>query len=335
MIAQIDREYVRARPTKSVSRILSYALFEGRPVTTAGQWINPFVFGFLELLKRFSSPRRVKEPVFIVGTGRSGTTILGVVMSMNKDLGFLNEPKAVWHAAFGREDLIGSYSSGRADYCLSETDASPSVMKAMHRIYGWYLTVTFSRRVIDKYPELIFRVPFVRRIFPDAKFIFLVRNGWDTCYSIQHWSERLGVKEGQNRHDWWGINNRKWALLVDQVASKDPDFAPYLGELRRLQKHTDMAAVEWILTMREGMRLQALLPDAIQTVRYERLAREPQLVLREICDFCRISEDSTFYRYAEKVLKPAKPVIPFELHPLIDVPFRKTMQALGYERTTL
>ncbi|WP_020651186.1 sulfotransferase family protein [Solimonas variicoloris] len=312
--------------------MLSYALFEGRPITTAGQWINPFVFGLLWLQRHVAAPRKVRRPIFIIGTGRSGTTILGVVMSMHKDAAFLNEPKAVWHSAFGSEDLIGSYGKGRANYCLSEADASPAVIKAMNRIYGWYLTATLSRRVVDKYPELVFRVPFVRRIFPDAKFLFLVRNGWDTCHSIQHWSERLGVNEGQERHDWWGVNNRKWALLIDQVASKDPDFAPHLDELRNLQKHTDMAAVEWILTMREGLRLQALLPDAIQTVKYEHLVADPRLVLRQICDFCGLEEDPTFYGYAEKVLRPAKPVAPFELHPLIEAPFHQTMQALGYEQ---
>ena len=43
MIPQIDRRYVKERPTKLFSRLVSYALFEGRPLTTKGRWINPLV----------------------------------------------------------------------------------------------------------------------------------------------------------------------------------------------------------------------------------------------------------------------------------------------------
>lgn len=331
MVAQIDSTYIKVRPSKLLARLLSYALFEGRPLTTKGRWINPIVFGLLWLQCKIPAPRKVRKPIFIIGTGRSGTTVLGIVLSMHKSTAFLNEPKAIWHVAFRQEDLIGSYSRAAARYRLTAIDASKSVISAMHRIYGWYLTCTFSCRVVDKYPELIFRVPFVRAIFPDAKFLFLVRNGWDTCQSIEHWSERLGVDDGRERHDWWGVDKRKWHLLVDQVASTDPDLAPRLQEIRALDGHADMAAVEWTLTMREGIRLREQCPDAVQTVNYEDLASDPASAFEKICEFCDLPKDSTFEAYARQVLRPSKPASPFKLHAAIDAPFRQTMLQLGYE----
>lgn len=331
MVAQIDNQYAKARLTKVPVRLLSYALFEGRPLTTKGRWINPFVFGLLWLQRRVPALLRVRKPIFIVGTGRSGTTVLGMVMSMHKSVGFLNEPKAIWHAAFGQEDLIGSYSQEAARYRLGAEDASDDVRRSMQRMYGWYLTTTCSNRAVDKYPELIFRIPFVRAIFPDAKFLFLVRNGWDTCHSIEHWSERLGMSEGEKRHDWWGVNNRKWNLLVDQVARDEPEFSNHLDELRVLRKHTDMAAVEWTLTMREGLRWQASHPEVVHTVQYERLASDPRTVLEEIRKFCELHPDDTFLDYGSRVLRPARPVQAFPLASVIDQPFRRTMAALGYE----
>ncbi len=74
-------------------------------------------------------------------------------------------------------------------------------------------------------------MPFIKALFPDAKFIFLKRNGWDTCGSIENWSSRLGnIKAGES-HDWWGVNNRKWHSLVEQLVPEHPDLAPLKDEM--------------------------------------------------------------------------------------------------------
>src|SRR5690606_40375856 len=49
---------------------------EGRPLTTRGRWINPLVFGLYRMAQRLPLGRPVREPAFILGMGRSGTTIL-------------------------------------------------------------------------------------------------------------------------------------------------------------------------------------------------------------------------------------------------------------------
>lgn len=330
MVAQIDGDYIRARPGKLYSRLVSYGLFEGRPLTTRGRWINPLVFGLFALEKRLPVMRPVKEPVFILGTGRSGTTILGIVLSMHRDVGFLNEPKALWHSAYGAEDLIGSYSRGPARYRLDETDATPAVVQAMHRLFSAYLLGSGSRRVVDKYPELIFRVPFVRAIFPDAKFLFLARNGWDTCHSIEHWSERLGEQRNGEVHDWWGVDSRKWNLLTEQLVPADEELAPHMDVIRGFKRHTDRAAVEWILTMREGLRLRARHPDCVHTVLYEDLVNRPAEALAALRAFCNLGEDATFDEYARRVLRPAPRKAPCELHPCIRDAFDSTMRMLDY-----
>ncbi len=191
MIAQIDDRYLNTRFWNLWSRMESYVFFEGRPLTTRGRWINPLVFAQFHIWKRLPQVKKVKKPIFILGTGRSGTTVLGIVLSMHREVGFLNEPKALWHAIHPREDLIGNYTLDAACYRLGTADATDLRRKWIHRIYGVYLSATFSTRVVDKYPELIFRVPFIKALFPDAKFIFLMRNGWDTCRSIVGWSMRL------------------------------------------------------------------------------------------------------------------------------------------------
>lgn len=330
MVAQIDIDYIRSRPSRLWPRLVSYALFEGRPLTTRGQWVNPLVFAHFALEKRLPQLRRVEAPVFILGTGRSGTTILGMVLSMHRDVGFLNEPKALWHALHGGEDLIGSYSRAPARYRLGAEEADPGLVRAAHRIYGAYLCVSGTRRVVDKYPELIFRLPFVRAIFPDAHFLFLSRDGWDTCGSIAGWSDRLSRQSGGETHDWWGADRRKWNLLVEQILPEHDDLAPHVEMLRELTDHRAMAATEWIVTMREGLTLCRDHPDAVLHVPYESLCAAPSEAMDRIADFAGLAPDSVFLDYASRELTIRRPKPDFDLPEPLRAPFAATQEALGH-----
>ena len=331
MIAQLNSRYIKTRPTKALTRLISYAFFEGRPATTKGRWINPLVFSFL---KSVSSSKRqfkpVEKPIFILGTGRSGTTILGMLLSMHQDVGYLNEPKAIWHLIHPREDVIGSYSKDEGMYRLTSEDVTSEMCLRAERLFGAYLSTTFSQRVVDKYPELIFRVDFVRALFPDARFIFLVRNGWDTCHSIAAWSERLGVQVNGETHDWWGVNNRKWQLLVEQLVATDVDLKDIVEDVKNFDRHLDRAAIEWVVTMREGLNVKQNFPDCTYTVRFEELTTKPEETLSPLCDFCELQLDKTFLDYAQHTLHPVPPRVPFNLHPKIVPIFNDTMKRLGY-----
>jgi len=330
MVAQVDHKYIKTRPSKIFSRLLSYLLFEGRPLTTTGRWINPLVFFHFAVEKKLPQLKKVEQPTFILGTGRSGTTILGIVLSMHKDVGFLNEPKALWHSIVPNEDIIGSYTRAPAVYRLDANDASVDVKKAAHRLFGAYKLFSFSNRVVDKYPELIFRVPFVKEIFPDAKFIFLVRNGWDTCHSIENWSSRLGKQKNGEVHDWWGVNNRKWKLLVREIVKEYDDISFLAEEMIGWKNHTDMAAVEWIVTMREGLKLVKKYPDSVIRMNYEELCLNSETNLKALTNFLNLKEDEIFLNYGINTLQPIKNKGGLELHPAILNPFQKTMKDLGY-----
>lgn len=331
MIAQLSSHYIRARPWKVWSRLIGYSLFEGRPVTTRGRWINPLVLTWLRAASRLPRTRLVDRPIFIIGTGRSGTTMLGLLLSVHRDVGFLNEPKALWHVLRPDEDVIGNYTRGPGRFRLGVEDATPDVVDAAHRIFGVYLSTTGSRRLLDKYPELIFRTSFIRAIFPDARFLFVTRNGWDTCRSVGRWSERLGTGTGVAREDWWGVNRRKWRLMVDELVSRDSLLHDHEGSIRTLETDTDLAAVEWVVTMREGLRLMRDDPERIHHVRYEELAsKDPAPVLRRILTFCELPEDGAVLEYARETLVPADSAESIDLAPVILPAFNTTMEELGY-----
>ena len=304
-------------------------MFEGRPLTTKGRWLNPFVFLNFKL-SQIISKRKTTKPIYIVGTGRSGTTIFGLLLSVHREVGFLNEPKAIWSYINKNEDIIGNYNLNDAFYELNEYHASKEQSLKLNKIYSYFLSISSSKRIVDKYPELIFRVPYVLSLFPDSKFIFLIRNGYDTCTSIDLWSKRLGKNNKDVIHDWWGRDNRKWKLLIDQIIMKDAYYKKLWSFVHDINNHLEMAAIEWIATMRVGLKMIELYPKNIMKLYYEKLVENPSENLKRVETYCELKHDETFIEYGCEVLKPNKPKESIKLRPEIKLLFDDTMQNLNY-----
>lgn len=330
MIAQLDKSYIRTRPQKMWSRLISYGLFEGRPVTTRGQWINPLVFSLFKVWKVLPLVKKVKRPVFIIGTGRSGTTLLGMVLSMHRQVSFLNEPKALWHEILPQEDLIGSYSSDEAYYKLDEEFADFYTRRRARKLFGAYLSLTRGHRVLDKYPELIFRVPFVKAIFPDALFLFITRDGRDTLQSIDKWSDRLGENHEDQTHDWWGVDDRKWKLLCEQVVPESALLSRHSEEISAYDDHEARAAVEWIVTMEKGLEVSDTYRESVLKIKYEDLLSASSVVLNKIRLFTGLDRDEKMVRYAKEAIEKPAPkedvTLPANLRPA----FNQLRDKLGY-----
>jgi len=332
MIAQIDRDYLKYGMARVARRVASYGLYEGRPLTSKGRFINPLVFAWLNTLASLPGLPVVDRPVFITGLGRSGSTVLGILLSLHRQVGYLNEPKALWHVIDPRQDINGNYSSMGARFRLTASDVNADAVQCAHRLFNRYLHLTASSRVVDKYPELIFRVDYVRAIFPDAKFIFITRSGADVVPSVVQWSERLGVKSGEHTDNWWGRDDIKWHYLREQLILDDPAYESVWPVATADLDHINRAALEWVVAMREGLEQEQRHPDAVIRVAYEALLANPVGELERLQQQCGLEElDPLVVDYAQKRLhnNPAKGWP--ELHPAVDAVFRKTMTRLGYD----
>ncbi len=330
MVAQLDKTYITTRPARALVRAVSYGLFEGRPLTTRGRWLNPWLKKRARAVAEGPASAPPDRPLFIFGTGRSGTTVLGKILSMHREVGWLNEPKLMWHVALPNEDLNGNYTGTPARYRLTAEDASAQVKQAMNNQYAAYLQTTRNSRVLDKYPELIFRAAFIKELFPDARFLLLIRNGYATCSSIARWSATHGKTTNAHSVDWWGSNDRKWHLLVEQIVRQDSELGSYADSIKAMGDQTARAAVEWILTMQEGLRLLSEYPDATLTVRYEKLTGHPGTCVADILEFCELQRDPAVVEYAEKILQPPTARPAFELPESIQGAFERTLQRLNY-----
>ena len=330
MVAQIDKDYVSRSLRKTWIRLVSYSLFEGRPLTTRGRWINPGVLLLARLIGNRAQSRSVTAPLYILGQGRSGSTVLGLVLSMHREIAFLNEPKAVWHSAYPYEDLAGNFTDQPAKYALNSEDATYDVQRRLHNLYGAYLKISGMQRVLDKYPELLFRVPFVITIFPDARFLLLFRNGWDVCHSIDNWSRVHANADSNVLEDWWGKNDRKWHFLVDQLVIREADLRNHASELRTLDRQLDRAALEWILTMREIRRVHTRYTDRTLLVSYESLVNTPRKILSEIMEFCALPLDENVLDFADDRLRESSSHKKFDLPEVLIDPFNSMLHDFGY-----
>ena len=90
-----------------------------------------------------------------------------------------------------------------------------------------------------------------------------------------------------------------------------------------------MAATEWIVTMREGLRLLERYPQDILHVPYEALCDAPQTTCRRLARFAGLEDDPVFLDYAERVLQPGSSRHEFELPSALETPFRTTIDALA------
>ena len=317
MVAQLDKKYLNLSKEKTSKRFLSYLFFEGRPHSTKGQWFNPVVFFILKGLLKIRPNKPVEKPVFIVGLGRSGTTVLGLIMSMHKDLAYLNEPKAIWSLIDERIDTVDDYLIGKGRLDLTENDVTESIVSKAKTIFANYLRIIGRSRLLDKFPEHVFRIDYLLSIFPDAKIIFISRSGNDAVASIAKWSQIHQRGEDENLEDWWGRADAKWSYICAQLLSSD-DYQKALAGIDLASiDHLNRAALEWVLTMNKGLQVIQSHGDKICHVRYEELLDNPDQFLQAVFEYCELNEDSQVTEYAQsKIYKQTPKPSPELLEPI-------------------
>src|SRR5262249_24910012 len=126
----------------------------------------------------------------------------------------------------------------------------------------------------DKTPMYMQRLPLLERLFPDARYVHLIRDGRDTAVSFLSMPPR--------------IVTRTWAHPGTAGGVAGPRGGGG-GEV-------------------EGARaLGARVGDRYVETRYEQLAAEPERELRKICEHARLAFDPAMLDYAGNVDVSAKP----------------------------
>jgi len=225
--------------------------------------------------------------VFIVGCGRSGTTMLRSMFDSHPDIAIPGESGFIWRRRKRYEGGDG-FDAGRfADYLLEHRrfrrwgiepsavqsallDPAPTTYAdALRIVYRLYADTRDKERYGDKTPGHVLRIPLLTELFPESRIIHLVRDGRNVALSY------MDIKE-------WG-------------PSKVAEVALYWK--KRVQRGR-----------RDGL---ALGQERYQEVTYESLVEDPESQLRRLAAFAGLAYHDSMMHYFER----AGEVLTTELHP--------------------
>lgn len=120
-------------------------------------------------------------PVFMIGFPRSGTTLLETILSTQAGIQTLSEVGGIAIARQETEQLGRTFPDDIAALTEQEIDLlRDKYLKHNAQFLDADRKITV---LIDKLPMNLIHVPFIRILFPEAKFIFSLRHPVDVCLS--------------------------------------------------------------------------------------------------------------------------------------------------------
>jgi hypothetical protein len=216
-----------------------------------------------------SEARAVGPPVpFVVGVGRSGTTLLRLMLDAHPKLAI--PPETYFGAAvvaFEREGteravdvILESQLWPDCGLCADEfrrrvDRRSPAnVGELLRTFYELYAEKRGKRRWGDKTPHYVESMAVIRDVFPEARFVHIVRDGRDVALSL----------------------TPLW-------------FSP--GDLTTVAEFWSQTLISARCQARE------LPADAYKEVKYEDLVREPTATLKELCAYLELDWNPSMLEY--------------------------------------
>lgn len=190
----------------------------------------------------------MNEPIIILGAPRSGTTFLGDVLARHSALRYFIEPSPVWRRGNER----------RSD-ALRPEHARPEVVARIRNYFETACREDAKPRILEKTPQNCLRVPFVDAVFPEAKYVHILRNGYEAALSIRdHWLNKgkglEGVRIGQRLREIGGTQYFKYGwqfakrCLFARGGNPVVMWGPLLPGIKGMRKELsllEISAYQW------------------------------------------------------------------------------------------
>src|ERR1700741_2758688 len=231
------------------------------------------------------------RPIVIIGCNRFGTTLLFNILSVHPVTWSLYiESQTQFHRRYPIHPVQGE-RVGDAPSDAVRAQILEDFFRSAHNkqysqqfpLLSWLPDRLFQRpvrhlyrraplRLVEKTPANSLRIPLVASLFPDARFIHIVRRGEDVVSSLmegwKHWSR---ARQGN-----WSYTG--WHYLVPP------------GWQNQVQKTLqEICTFQWTKSNRFALAdLQRIDPQRRMLVRHEDLIPDPIGMYRQILAFCEL-----------------------------------------------
>jgi len=220
--------------------------------------------------------------LFIVGCARSGTTLVHRIVDAHPEIAISPEMHWITREFESRNGLVASelvseltghkrfaqFEIPREQFValLGSGEALP-YPTFLNRVFGLYGKIKNKPLVGNKTPAFVRSIPTFHSLWPDAKFVHIIRDGRDVCISILNW--------------------KKADRIVGRYASWEED-------------PVSTTALWWERKVRKGREDGAALgPGLYHEMHYEDLIDDPQRECKRLCAFLGVPYDDVMIRFAE------------------------------------
>ncbi|MFC1892276.1 sulfotransferase [Thermodesulfobacteriota bacterium] len=293
---------------------------------------------------------------FIFGSPRSGTTILGNILNTHSEIAEWYEPYFLWE----------KYFSCRESDVWSKKDLNDTVKANISKEYSSYYKKAGKPVIVEKSPGHEYNIEIITEIFPDAKWIHMLRDGRDVTLSIRkEWDRRRLMVQQKDfksllrvtvdmlrRQPFWEYRFKAILHELSSIASVNPlkylNKSRWMGEVgwgnrfegwrEYLQEHSSLEfnAMQWVKSIDAVSETWPLLEEKNRIeIRYENLLESPKENLEKILKFLGVDISEEFFQKIP-VLKRgnfnkwSKEFTPEELKEISPTLTEKLI-ALGYE----
>lgn len=118
----------------------------------------------------------LEQPIFLIGCPRSGTTVTVELFGKHPDVANWSEAGLIWDPKH--------FFDPEADHCWETERVTEAETRRLHARFEHFRQSRGKDRFINKHPRCSLRIDFINKIFPDAYFIHLVRDGRAVVNSI-------------------------------------------------------------------------------------------------------------------------------------------------------